>query len=301
MNHLLLAIKGTSTDFPRIAEDIIRQKFPRSFTFKTKLPVLGKGVREATVKLGTVPHRVRVSVDNDGYLSTHLEIAVSIIQIDYDLLLNEVFEAGQLIPTTNVPMKEAPPLPLAHKFDVPLLIGVPAIDVRVARTTQKVLDGNRLQLNAEIEPGQIVIRPNLAGLLQVLSHKFVSGITEAIQGAYGHTFLADILIAVLNFLDILLQHVLEILKIPEKIFSALVTHLAAAIESSLLKLWSRLEVPMFTISRTLTIAPPVILPNGKQKAPVILLISNMVARANIVQAPTIIKEFISSIDFAQSS
>jgi hypothetical protein len=298
MDHLLLAIKGSSTDFPRIAEDIIRKKFPSTLTFKVKLPVVGQGMRDATVTLGTVPHRVGVSIDNDGYLSAHLEIAISLIQIDHDLMLNDIFPAGQNIPTTTVPMKATPPLPLAHKFDPPLLIGVPAIDVRVKHTTQTVLDGNRIQLNAEIDPGQIIITPNLAGLLQVLIHNFISGITAAIQGAYGHTFLADILVAVLNFLDILLQHVLELLKIPEKLFSALVTHLAAAIESTLLQLWSALEVPMFAIPRTMTIASAVTLPSGKTKSAVALLISTIEAHANIVHGTDVAKEFIGSMNFA---
>jgi hypothetical protein len=301
MDHLLLAIQGTSTSFPRIAEDLIREKFPRTFRFKVKVPVIGKGTRQVTVTLETVPHRVGVTIENDGYIYTHLEIKVSLAAIDHDLLLNDIFVPGQPIPTTSVPMATVPPMPLAHKFNPPKLIGVPRIDVRIARTTQTMLEGKKLRLNAQIEPGQIFIDPlNLAGLLQVLSHHFISGITEAINGAYGHSFLAEILAAVLNFLDILLQHVLEILKIPESIFAALVTHLAAAIKGALLEHWSPTEVPMVVVPRVVTIAPAVQLPDGRTKAAVELLIASMAARTNIVgQPPDVTKEFIGSIGFVE--
>lgn len=300
MDHLVLAIQGSSTSFPRIAEDLIRDKFPRTFSFKVKLPVAGKGTHETTVTLQTIPHRVGVAIENDGQIYTHLEISVFLAQIDHDLNLNEIFISGKKIPTTNVVMKTVPPMPLAHKFDPPILIGVPRIDVRIARTTQTMLDGKRLQLNGQIDPGQIVVLPNLAGLLQVLIHKIVSGITASLQGPYGHNFLAEILGAVLNFVDLLLQHVLEILKIPESLFSALVMHLAKEIRSALLEHWSPQDVPMVVVPRTFNIAPEVRLPDGRVKAAVNLLIANMSARANIVNGPEPVKEFVGSISFANN-
>lgn len=299
MDHLLLAIKGDSTSFPRIAEDLIRREFPETFTFKLNLPVPGKGTREVTITIKTVPFRVGVAIENDGFIHVYVEVEVYLTQISHDLQVNDIFPAGEPIPTTSVLMPQVPPMPLLHDLERPHLIGVPRIDVHVARTTQTI-QGDKLRLNAQINPGDIVIHPNFVGLLQVLIRKLTDDITNAIKGAYGDSFLADVLIAVVNFVSVFLRHVLEIFKIPDSIFAELFLRLKRAIEVELTKHWSPREVPLVTVPRVVTIAPAVALPNGRRKQPVNLTIATMAAHANVVSNPRPAKEFVATMGFVEN-
>jgi hypothetical protein len=178
MDELVLAIQGDS--FARNSEDLIRKKFPKQISFTVKLPAKGKGTSELTVTLNTTPYRISAAVQDDGKVYVHAEIQVYLASIAHSVLINDIFPAGHLIPTTSVRMKSVPPMPLTHVLDHPVLIGVPGIDVRVSKTTQNVLDGKRIQLNADIGPGQIYVTLNFPGLLQVLIQK----LTDANHGRY---------------------------------------------------------------------------------------------------------------------
>jgi hypothetical protein len=274
---------------------LIRKKFPKQISFTIKIPAVGKGTTEITVTLNTTPHEISAAIQADGKIYVHAEIEVYLASITHSLLINDIFPAGKPIPKTSVPMKAVPPMPLVHAINPPLLIGVPRFDVRISKTTQTVLDGKRIQLNAEIDPGQIFVSLNFPGLLQVLVQKLTDAIDAGIQGVFGHSYLSDILTAVANFADLLLQDALEVLKLPDNLLSALQSSLASALQSSLLKLWSAREVPLFVLPRAVVIAPAVT-SGPTTKAAVEVLISTIAAGSNVTAGPPPVLEFVGSMN-----
>lgn len=300
MEHFLLAVTGSS--FEGLSDEIIRARLPRNASFTLHLPFKGEESSDILVTLAMQPHRVDVEIQSNGDVEVSVELKIYLQRLDHKLNLNAIFRAGQLIPSTKVLMPVvAVPMPVAEVFDPPVLLGVPSINVDIMSFSQKYTDPLTLCLTALIGPGGVIITPNFGGIAQVLARQVTAAITDAIRGVFGHTMLADLLAKVASFLDILLEHILEVVKLPEELLTTLADEFAAALRGVLLDYFKPQEVDLVTIDRTVTIAPSKATPGGGQTPPVVLLIAQLAPRINVVpQGHDFQTEFLIGLSLAST-
>ncbi|HPO13425.1 MAG TPA: hypothetical protein PLI09_08270 [Candidatus Hydrogenedentes bacterium] len=263
--------------FTAVLETGIRKAVPASAEFDIPLP----NSRKVHVELNFEVKDVHVLILENGRIEIAVSISICLKKLSHALYLNDYFPADQPVPTTNVPMKAVSEAPLDITPQKPILLGVPRVSFHVKDLVQGKCTEETMELDAVIDLATIVATPNLAGVAQELSSQFHKAIEKVIKGVFGQTHLADLLLKITNFLDIVWRHVLEIGKLPEIIAAPLIQSAVQVIENVFNSPGIEKHIPLGPIQRTITLAKEKVRPNGTTAPAVKASVSTFEAWVNL--------------------